>query len=182
MSVLKKIVINPGHGGGDPGAVGPTGLWEANINRLVAYQVEQGLRNLFDVRWVVQTRRGLAGLQEVINVANALEPVIFLSIHCNASWNRRAEGVQVYYKNEYSERLARVLFDNLTHHTKWSKVSPARYYVLKHSTASAAALIELDFISNRDREKLMVTPRWITMAAQAIVEGIYRYTGVERLP
>jgi len=180
----KILVLNAGHGGPDPGAVGPSGLKEVEVNEAVCNYVSHYIPPLLSVVQAQQTKTAKkGGLREVVDSSNSLNPAIFISVHCNSSINKNAQGLQVYYANSpTSARLARLVFteiaDILENETKWSKLASASYYVLKHSTARAAILIELDFISNLAIEKLMRTKSWQQDAAKAIIEGIRLHTGM----
>ena len=94
-----RIVIDPGHGGRDPGAQGP-GYTEAALTLDIALRLEKLLAKEPGVE-VVLTRRTdeYVGLQERTAIANREEADLFLSIHANASRNRSARGVESYLLN-----------------------------------------------------------------------------------
>ena len=96
---VSRIVIDPGHGGQDPGAVG-RGLTEASLVLDVALRLEKLLAKMPDVE-VILTRRTDAylPLQERTAVANREGSDLFLSIHANASSNTRTSGVETYFLN-----------------------------------------------------------------------------------
>jgi len=91
------VVIDPGHGGKDPGAVGKRGK-EKDINLAVALLMGKQIQeNHPDVK-VIYTRSKdiLIGLDERANIANKANANLFISIHCNASNNRQAKGAEVF--------------------------------------------------------------------------------------
>jgi len=92
-------VIDPGHGGHDPGARG-TRLWEAELVLDVALRLEKLLLQQPGIE-VVLTRRADAfvALEERTAIANRERADLFLSIHANASRNRKARGVETYFLN-----------------------------------------------------------------------------------
>jgi N-acetylmuramoyl-L-alanine amidase len=96
---VSRIVIDPGHGGHDPGAMGHR-TTEAEVVLDVALRLEKLLNaeGTFDV---VLTRRSnvYIALEERTAVANRAGADLFLSIHANSSRNRRATGVETYYLN-----------------------------------------------------------------------------------
>lgn len=96
---VSRIVIDPGHGGHDPGATGK-GITEASLVLDVALRLEQLLAKVPGVE-VVLTRRGddYVPLQERTAIANREGADLFLSIHANASANLRARGVETYFLN-----------------------------------------------------------------------------------
>ncbi len=96
---VSRIVIDPGHGGHDPGALG-TRITEADLVLDVALRLEKLLRASpgFDV---VMTRRSdvFVPLEERTAMANRSKADLFLSIHANASRNREARGIETYFLN-----------------------------------------------------------------------------------
>lgn len=96
---ISRIVIDPGHGGHDPGAKGD-GITEAELVLDVALRLERMLLKLPGVD-VVLTRRvdDFVGLQERTAIANRESADLFLSIHANASENGQARGIETYFLN-----------------------------------------------------------------------------------
>ncbi len=96
---VSRIVIDPGHGGRDPGAQGQ-GLSEAELVLDVALRLERLLARQPGVE-VVLTRRTdtYVPLEERTAIANREQADLFLSIHANASRNRNAHGVETYFLN-----------------------------------------------------------------------------------
>jgi N-acetylmuramoyl-L-alanine amidase len=92
-----RVMIDPGHGGKDPGAVGPTGLKEKDVVLAIGRKVREKLSRSgeFDVR---MTRDGdvFIPLEERTAMANKARADLFVSLHINASTNRRAEGFSTY--------------------------------------------------------------------------------------
>jgi len=93
-----KVVVDPGHGGHDPGAAGP-GITEADVVLDIALRLENLLREAG--LEVVLTRRAdeYVPLEERTAIANREQGDLFLSIHANASRNPTAQGVESYYLN-----------------------------------------------------------------------------------
>lgn len=96
---VTRIVIDPGHGGHDPGAEGSS-ITEAAVVLDVALRLEKLLTDKAGVD-VVMTRRTdvYVSLEERTAVANRAQADLFLSIHANASRNRSAQGVETYFLN-----------------------------------------------------------------------------------
>ena len=96
---VSRIVIDPGHGGHDPGAAGK-GLTEASLVLDVALRLEKLLTKVPDVD-VILTRRtdDFVPLQERTALANREGADLFLSIHANASANNQAHGIETYFLN-----------------------------------------------------------------------------------
>jgi N-acetylmuramoyl-L-alanine amidase len=100
-----KIVIDPGHGGQDPGAVGVDGLAEKDVVLAIARRLRDALRKQprFDV---ILTRDSdvFLRLEERTARANAEKADFFISVHANASPNTAASGVETYYLNNTNDR------------------------------------------------------------------------------
>ncbi|PIP13624.1 MAG: hypothetical protein COX48_03710 [bacterium (Candidatus Stahlbacteria) CG23_combo_of_CG06-09_8_20_14_all_34_7] len=96
---LKTIIIDAGHGGKDPGAIGPTGLQEKTINLDITLRLKKlinaGCKNLD----VVLTREKdiYVSLSERTLFANKYPYALFISIHCNASKNKSSKGFETYF-------------------------------------------------------------------------------------
>ena len=108
---IKKIVLDPGHGGKDPGAIGVDGVAEKDIVLKVAKKLAAKLRKDLGVQ-VVLTRKDdrFVSLEDRTAIANAEDADLFISLHMNASPNSEAKGVETYYldntTDEASMRLA----------------------------------------------------------------------------
>jgi len=97
---VRRVVIDPGHGGKDPGAIGPTGLREKDVVLKIAKKVALGLKKEIGCQ-VILTRKTdhFLPLTQRTAIANARKADIFVSIHANASPKRRAHGVETYFLN-----------------------------------------------------------------------------------
>jgi len=92
-----KIVIDPGHGGADPGAIGPTGLKEKDVVLKIAKKVKDKVRKTLG--WeVVMTRDDdrFIPLDERTGIANSENAALFLSIHANACTNKKVCGIESF--------------------------------------------------------------------------------------
>ena len=97
LSKIKAVVIDAGHGGNDPGAIGKTGLAEKNVNldtakRLAGILKAQGLKVI-----MTRSRDIFIPLPARVEIANKSHADIFLSIHSNANRVRSLSGFEVYY-------------------------------------------------------------------------------------
>ena len=99
-STLAPIIfIDPGHGGHDPGALGPTGLEEKTVVLQVAKELRQLIQHAMPQYRVVLTREQdlFVPLAERARMANEQQAVVFISIHTNSSPNRQASGIETWY-------------------------------------------------------------------------------------
>ena len=97
FAIIKKVVVDPGHGGHDPGAIGRTGLREKDVNLDISKRLANRLRA--DGIEVVMTRNTdkFIPLGTRVNIANNSKADFFISIHSNASRTKSLHGFEVYY-------------------------------------------------------------------------------------
>ncbi|MCK4425222.1 MAG: N-acetylmuramoyl-L-alanine amidase [Deltaproteobacteria bacterium] len=97
---VKRVVIDAGHGGKDPGAIGPTGLREKDVVLKIAKKVASRLKKELACQVVLTRKKDrFLPLTQRTAIANARKADIFVSIHANAAPNRRARGVETYFLN-----------------------------------------------------------------------------------
>ncbi len=103
----KRIVIDPGHGGHDPGAIGRTGLKEKNIVLDISLRVEKILRKTYHYDVLLTRKRDIfIPLKRRTVFANSKNADIFVSIHANASKNHNARGIETYLLNWTNDKEA----------------------------------------------------------------------------
>lgn len=104
---IRKIVLDPGHGGKDPGAIGVGGIMEKDLVLAIAKKLAAKLKNELGIQ-VVLTRKDdrFVALEERTYLANAEDADLFISLHMNASPNSEARGVETYYLNNTSDEAA----------------------------------------------------------------------------
>ena len=98
---VRTIVIDPGHGGHDPGAIGPSGLKEKNVTLRIARKLRQRLieeGKSFGIERVYLTRSNdrFIPLEERTAIARKRKADIFISIHCNGARTKKAHGIETY--------------------------------------------------------------------------------------
>jgi N-acetylmuramoyl-L-alanine amidase len=101
---VQTVVVDPGHGGSDPGAIGPGGLREKDVTIAVALELEKRL--MARGFRVVMTRRGdrTISLEERTALAEGAGGDVFVSIHVNAAARSNANGIETYYLDRTHER------------------------------------------------------------------------------
>ena len=104
---IRKIVLDPGHGGKDPGAIGIGGSSEKDIVLSIAKKLAVKLRKEMGVQ-VVLTRKDdrFVALENRTAVANAEDADLFISLHMNASPNGEARGIETYYLDNTTDEAA----------------------------------------------------------------------------
>lgn len=188
----RKIVLDPGHGGSDSGAIGPTGVMEKSVTLRIANELKRLLvkegaevymtRNA-DIE--VSKKRAKATdieeLQARCDVANEKKADIFVSIHMDSFTSSAARGTTGYYyslgdkrSRQLADKIRAGIIDQIG--TQSRGTQSCNFYVVKH-TDMPATLVEVAFISNETEEKLMDSEEGIRKAAQGIADGIADYFG-----
>lgn len=94
---VKRVVIDPGHGGKDPGTISPNGLKEKDITLAVGKKLAQELREKTGYEVILTRDRDVfIPLEERTAIANSKEGDLFVSIHVNAAPNQAAKGIETY--------------------------------------------------------------------------------------
>ncbi len=98
---IRRVVIDPGHGGHDPGAIGPSGLKEKDVNLKIAKALKSKLQKdgkKYGIEHVSLTRNRdkFIRLEERTNIARKKDADLFISIHCNAARSKKAYGIETY--------------------------------------------------------------------------------------
>lgn len=184
----KLITIDPGHGGPDSGAIGPTGLMEKEATLRIALRVADmlkasGARVFLTRREDVSLRPGDAPdadeLQARVDVANNSNSDIFLSIHLDSFTAPGAHGTTGYYysggsdaSRELADAIKRGVIKQIGTYDRGTDTSG--FYVVKH-TNMPATLLEVAFISNPDEEAMFRKQEYINKAAQGIYDGMVEY-------
>lgn len=180
----KVIALDPGHGGSDPGAIGPGGTKEKTVTLAVAKKLQVLLEKAGAK--VVMTRRddrdvygvnatAVDELKARTTVGSLNKADIFVSIHADSFTNPSAGGTTTYYyrKSMYDVLLAQSIQDSIIKASQLTdrRFNSANFYVIKRSTMPAA-LVEMAFISNPDEEKLLNSPEFQQKMAQGIYQGL----------
>src|SRR5690606_21306843 len=104
---LRRVVLDPGHGGNDPGALGPNGLREKDVTLDVAHRAAPILAREVGVSTLLTRDTDVyVPLDERAARANAFNADLFISIHCNASENADQRGVMTFVLDASKDSLA----------------------------------------------------------------------------
>ncbi len=100
LGKIRRIVIDPGHGGHDSGAIGPDGIMEKDVVLAIGLKLRKMLQEELGLD-VVMTRSTdvFIPLEERTAIANKVGADLFISIHANAALNHNASGIETYYLN-----------------------------------------------------------------------------------
>jgi len=170
------IVIDPGHGGKDPGAVGQEGLTEKEV----VLDISLRLQALLDPAYGVELTREddtFVRLAERAEKANDKKADIFVSVHTNG-FHTAAYGVETFHFRDSEEgaELATCLQEALIEGLQETDrgVKSARFTVLRR-TKMPAVLVELPFITTPEYEEMYRDPEMLRLCAELIADGIYHY-------
>lgn len=185
------IVVDPGHGGADPGMLGVGGLEEKKINLEVSLKLRRNLEE--EGFTVVMTREEDKGLyddaghnmksqdmQRRIALINETKPVLTVSVHQNSYQDSDVKGPQVFYftHSAEGEKLAKTLQESLNTGLSVERKREAKanttYYLLKRSEGTLV-IAECGFLTNPDEALLLQTEEYQEKVARALTEGILTY-------
>ncbi|EXX85239.1 N-acetylmuramoyl-L-alanine amidase, partial [Paenibacillus darwinianus] len=170
----KLIVVDPGHGGNDPGMVGGTyETLEKKLNLSTSFHLKRAL----EARGahVVMTRAddGKPELSERVRIGESQGADAFVSVHYNASKNN-ASGLLTFYYADKDEKLARAIEGRLSDGVGGLRSSGIAYgdlHVLRENSRPAV-LVELGYLSNPKDEGIVMKAAYQQRAAEAIAEGL----------
>lgn len=189
MNGNKIIILDPGHGGRDPGAVDPPQPWQGDMLATgedeIAYDIAiRAARALGAAGYTAHLTRGMnqyISLAGRCEVANRLRAAAFVSVHVNAAADPRAAGIETF---SYPGAARGARLRDLVHHgvirlvpeftDRGTKV--ARHYVT-HYTKMPACLVECGFATNPDDEKRLHDPAVRDRIAQGIAQGVVLFLG-----
>ena len=175
----KRIVLDPGHGGTDPGAIGPSGTYEKNINIAIARELVAILRAGGAQVTLTRSADETVDLYTRPQIADAAAADVFLSIHCNSFKVQAKVGVEVYWyeNNPQSAELARLVHEEmLTVGVPDRGLRSEDFAVLREGHAPAA-LVEVAFLSNPGEERLLLDPAFRKRVAEALARALERFLG-----
>ena len=190
------VVLDPGHGGVEPGAVGPNGLSEKVLNLAVVEHATAALERA-GVR-VISTRTAdyRISLATRAQIAKALDPRAFVSVHHNAEPDgpREGPGSETYYQvaSAQSKRLAGLVYEEVVkalaaYAVPWvadtdagakyrRSASGDDYYgILRLTQGVPATLAELAFVSNPPEAELLTRPDVQQVEGEAVARGVLRF-------
>ncbi|WNF36986.1 N-acetylmuramoyl-L-alanine amidase CwlD [Bacillaceae bacterium IKA-2] len=196
----KIIIVDPGHGGIDGGAVSKLGLLEKDVSLNISlilrdYLQESGAlvimsreedRDLADSSISGVRNRKVADLKRRVELVNEAGGDLFVSLHLNAIPSARWFGAQTFYNRTISENekvakfIQEEIRNNLENTTRFAKPI-GNVYLLKHAKIPGA-LVEVGFLSNPTEAELLNTEAYQQKIAASIYQGILRYYTNEPAP
>ncbi len=193
------VIIDPGHGGNDPGKIAVNNAQEKDINLSISLKLkeimeEEGItvimtretdEGLYDESDSNKKSADLKARCEIINEAYAKSNrVIAVSIHQNSYTSEDIKGAQVFYysKSEEGKKLAEIIQESFIKNLDGTNTRVAKandnYYMLLN-TDCPAVIVECGFLSNWTEATLLIDEDYQQKVADAIYDGIKEYLGIK---
>lgn len=193
-NVVKKIIlIDPGHGGIDGGAVSKSGTVEKNINLNIGLKLQDKLKaNGYEVFLTRDTDKGLYEekgrirdkKKQDLAARNKMKEEtkcdLFISIHLNMFSQQQYKGAQIWYsRNEESKRIAHIIQDNMRkdldpNNNRVEKPGLNQYRVLRGDDIPSL-IVECGFLSNAEDESKLKTSEYQDNIAESLTKSINEY-------
>ncbi len=171
------VIVDPGHGGKDPGAIGLGGLREKDVILPIAQQVASLLEQQGIQAVMTRTSDYFVDLAPRATMAERANADLFVSIHANAIGPSRPDvsGLETYYYSN-GQRLAQTIHSSILQNldVKDRGIRRARFYVLR-KTSMPSVLVEVGFVTGREDAAKLSNPAYRSQMAQAIARGILQY-------
>jgi N-acetylmuramoyl-L-alanine amidase len=175
-SLGTKVVLDAGHGGYDYGAI-YGGYNEKDLVLSITQKVESYLKDAGISAYLTRTEDRFISLAERVEVSNAINPEIFVSIHENAlATNPNMSGLQTYYYSDAGYKLANYTHKQMLKDVGMSdgKIRKANFWVCKY-TRAPSILVETGFMTNVDERKKLAKDGYQNDIAKSIAKGIIEY-------
>lgn len=190
LGMKKIVVIDPGHGGNDSGAIGKNKVQEKEVVLNIAKAILKLNEKSNSPLEIYLTRYDdtLISLSDRTKLAKALNSDLFLSLHCNHSENSNARGVEIYVSNtqsKYSDESVWTAFqlqDDLNEKLGFESrgMKLANFQVLRETIGfMPSVLLELGFLSNEDERGYLLKPESLNSLAlviwECLIKKLYSY-------
>jgi N-acetylmuramoyl-L-alanine amidase len=177
----KKIIVDAGHGDYDPGAIGPSGVKEKDVNLAVAKYLKTELERYGATVLLTRSKDAYLELRERTDISNKSDYDAFVSIHSNA-YSAASRGTETFYNTSknFNASQSRFLAQDVqaalskelgTHNRGYTNKD---FYVTRENDLPSI-LVELAFISNPKEEKLLKSDRFRRDAATGIRTGLQNF-------
>ena len=177
-----KVCIDPGHGGSEPGAIGPSGVREAQINLAIALKLKAELARNGAIVFMTREDDSDVSLNDRVDFARKNNVDLLISIHNNALPDGRdpisEHGTSTYYYHPQSKKLAEAIEGAVARGCSLKPIG-ARYQNLALCRPSymQAVLVEVGFVVNPDEYAELIDDGFQQKAAASIKNGLLSYFG-----
>jgi len=186
------VMLDPGHGGYDPGAITKQGVYEKSINLQVAQKVKEMLEpsgiGVFltreeDIDYVPDGVKGKTTKKQIdlnrrIDMAKEANADVFVSLHVNATASGQESGSETFYhyQSESGKRLAELIQQELIKIPGMNRriAKPGDFYIIKN-TSMPAVIVEVGYLSSLKEQKKLQQSWYQEQLARAIAKGISNF-------
>lgn len=177
---VNLIVIDPGHGGIDPGAVGKRGLYEKDVNLAIAKYLRRLIKDSLKVKVKMTREKDMyLSLKERTNIANRNSADLFVSIHCNASKKKsKMSGFETYFLSEARTNDERAVAALENAALRFDDVEPSDdisfiLYDLAQSVFLAESNVFAEYIQGSAEKLLPIASRGVKQAGFYVLNGAF---------
>lgn len=188
------VMLDPGHGGYDPGAITSQGVYEKSINLQIAQKVKEmlepsGIQVVLtrdeDIDYAPDQVRGRNTKKQIdlnrrIAMANQAKADVFVSLHVNATATGQNSGAETFYhyKSESGKRLAALIQQELIKISGMNRriAKPGDFYII-NNTSMPAVIVEMGYLSSKKEQKKLQQSWYQEQLSRAIAKGIANYFG-----
>lgn len=178
-----RIGIDPGHGGRDPGAIGPTRVYEKNVTLAISLELNRLLQAAGLEAYMTRTDDRTMELITRTALLNNMKCGLAISVHCNSASNQEADYIAMFIQAQggQAEQLARKVQNELVQATGWPDGGVrVKNLHMTRETKMPAILCECGFISNPGQEEQLRQPEIQKKLARAIADGLLANLGIEK--
>ncbi|MEA4849004.1 MAG: family 10 glycosylhydrolase, partial [Clostridiaceae bacterium] len=176
------IMLDPGHGGSDPGAIGPLGTEyaEKTINLNFAFKLQSELERLGARVLLTRAADVNVSLDERLTASRNAKPDMFISLHANSMAEdvdiSKVDGFSVFYREKLALPLAETVFRNtLADLSRTNKGLHNRNFYVTRGTWTPSILVESGFVPNPYEFEWLIDENEQTGLAQSIAESVVGY-------
>lgn len=175
------VVVDPGHGGDDPGFIGPGGLREADAVFSLAIQLESALAAAGVEVFLTRDARHGPPDEERAALANTLGADLYVALHAGGSADPEANGTSTYFfgharfHSEAGRMLAESIQEHLTALGMTDDRAHGKTWGILRETRMPAVQVEPCYITNPREEALLRDPAFVHKTAEAILTALRRY-------
>ena len=171
------VIIDPGHGGKDPGAIGRGGLREKDVILPISLKVAQILQQNGVQAILTRNSDYFVSLRGRVDMAEKANADLFVSIHANSVGLSRPDvsGLEVYYYNsgyDLAQDVRRSILSSVN--VRDRRVRKARFFVLRKSSMPAI-LVETGYVTGREDAAKLASPQYRDQMARGIAQGILNH-------
>lgn len=177
---VNLIVIDPGHGGIDPGAVGKKGLYEKDANLVIAKYLDRLIKDSLGIKIIMTREKDIyLSLKARTSIANSNSADLFVSIHCNASAkSSKMKGFETYFLSEARTTEARAVAMRENASLKFDGIEPTDVVSdILIDLAQTAHLEEsnrfAEFIQDNAKRQLPISSRGVKQAGFYVLRGAF---------